>query len=138
VFAYILRSGGLFNLILLSAFLAFSSLGAGSGKWTRKPLGAHQERISIAMKENTAVVIYNQITFPVLEMISLHQCIISSFASFRTYRSLTCYFALRNKKNLAPNKRTISTRETKKILRWKTASTSIEFGQNNDRVTAST
>jgi hypothetical protein len=32
-----------FHLILLGAFLAFSSLGAGSGKRTRKPLGAHQE-----------------------------------------------------------------------------------------------
>jgi hypothetical protein len=26
------------------AFLAFSSLGAGSGKRTQKPLGAHQDR----------------------------------------------------------------------------------------------
>jgi hypothetical protein len=43
------RFRSLFNLILLGAFLAFSSLGAaGSGKRTRKPLGAHQERISIA------------------------------------------------------------------------------------------
>jgi hypothetical protein len=30
-------------LISLGAFLAFSSLGAGSSKRTRKPLGAHQE-----------------------------------------------------------------------------------------------
>jgi hypothetical protein len=37
-----------FNLILLGAFLAFTSLGAGSGKQTQKPLGAHQKRISIA------------------------------------------------------------------------------------------
>jgi hypothetical protein len=28
------------------------------GKQTQKPLGAHQERILIAMKENTAVMIY--------------------------------------------------------------------------------
>jgi hypothetical protein len=38
-------------------FLAFSSLGAGSGKRTQKPLGAHQEMILIAIKENTAVLI---------------------------------------------------------------------------------
>ncbi len=49
-------------------FLALSSLGAGLGKRTRKLLGAHQENFSIAMKENTAVAIYNRITFPVLEI----------------------------------------------------------------------
>jgi hypothetical protein len=38
-------------------FSLSSSLGAGLGKQTQKPLGAHQERISIAMKENTAVLI---------------------------------------------------------------------------------
>jgi hypothetical protein len=46
-----------FNL-LLEPFLLSSSLGADLGKWTRKPLGAHQERILIAMKENTAVFFY--------------------------------------------------------------------------------
>jgi hypothetical protein len=46
-----------FNINLLGAFLAFSSLGSGSGKRTQKPLGAHQEKILIAMKENTAVSI---------------------------------------------------------------------------------
>jgi hypothetical protein len=59
-------------LILLGAFLAFSSLDAGSGKQMQKPLGAHQERILIAMKENTAVLIYRPnyeplIAFPALE-----------------------------------------------------------------------
>jgi hypothetical protein len=39
-------------------FLFSSSLGAGLGKRTQKPLGAHQERVLIAMKENTAVLIY--------------------------------------------------------------------------------
>ncbi len=49
---------GFFNLILLGAFLAFSSLGAGSGKQTRKTLGAHQERMLITIiKENTALSI---------------------------------------------------------------------------------
>jgi hypothetical protein len=38
-------------------FSGFSSLEAGLGKRTQKPLGAHQERILIAMKENTAVSI---------------------------------------------------------------------------------
>jgi hypothetical protein len=36
-------------------FSLSSSLGAGFCKWTQRPLGAHQERISMAMKENTAV-----------------------------------------------------------------------------------
>ncbi len=45
---YLSRFRKSFNLILFGAFLAFSSLGAGSGKRTRKRLGAHQEKISIA------------------------------------------------------------------------------------------
>jgi hypothetical protein len=36
--------GSLLLLILLGAFLAFSSLGAGSNERTRTPLGAHQQR----------------------------------------------------------------------------------------------
>ncbi len=51
----------------------------------------------------------------------------------------SCYFALQNKKNvLAPNKRTIFYSQNKEILRWRTASTSIKFGQNNDQTTTST
>ncbi len=49
---YVLRFRVSFNFNLLGAFLAFSSLGAGLSKRTQKPLGAHQERILIAMKEN--------------------------------------------------------------------------------------
>jgi hypothetical protein len=49
-------------------FSLSSSLGTGSSKRTRKPLGAHQGRISIAMKENRAFAVYNRITFPVLEI----------------------------------------------------------------------
>jgi hypothetical protein len=37
-------------------FLLSSSLGAGSGKRTQKPLGANQERFLISMKENAAVL----------------------------------------------------------------------------------
>jgi hypothetical protein len=47
-----------FLLYLLGALLAFNSLGAGLGKRTQKPLGAHQERILITIKENMAVSIY--------------------------------------------------------------------------------
>jgi hypothetical protein len=43
-----------FNLLLVSFSLS-SSLGAGSGKWTQKPLGGHWERILVAMKDNTDV-----------------------------------------------------------------------------------
>ncbi len=39
-------------------FSLSSSLGADSGKRMQKPLGAHQERILIAMKEYMAVSIY--------------------------------------------------------------------------------
>jgi hypothetical protein len=42
---YFLRFRKSLILILIGAFLAFSSLGAGSGKWTQKPLGAHQENL---------------------------------------------------------------------------------------------
>jgi hypothetical protein len=55
-YSWLSRFRSLFNLILLGAFLAFSSLGAGSGKRTRKPLGAHQERILIAIKEKMALI----------------------------------------------------------------------------------
>jgi hypothetical protein len=60
-----------FNFIF-GAFLAFSSSGAGLGKRMRKPLGAHQEKILIAMKGSTAVLIYRPnyepfIAFPALE-----------------------------------------------------------------------
>ncbi len=40
---YVSRFSKSFILILLGIFLALSSLGAGSGKRTQKPLGAHQE-----------------------------------------------------------------------------------------------
>jgi hypothetical protein len=132
-----------FLLILISAFLAFSSLGAGSGKQTRKLLGANQETFLIAMKENTAVAIYNQITFPVLEIrhqldlfTSMHHfinCVVSLL-------SFICSL-LRSKKQeeSSPKIRELFlTRETKKFLRWRTSSTSIEYGRNNDRTTAST
>jgi hypothetical protein len=49
------------SLILIYSvpfLLSIRSLGAGSGKQTQKPLGAHQERVLIAMKENMAVSIY--------------------------------------------------------------------------------
>jgi hypothetical protein len=64
----ILRFRVSFNLILLNSlpFLLPSSLGAGLGKRTQKTLSAHQKGISIEMIENTAVAIYNQITFTVL------------------------------------------------------------------------
>jgi hypothetical protein len=86
-----------FNLILLGAFLAFSSLGAGSDKRMRKPLGAHQENFSIAnerehrccdLQPNYVSCIGNSTSLDLL-----HQCIIS-FASFHSYQSLTSYFAL--------------------------------------------
>jgi hypothetical protein len=41
-------------LILLGAFLAFSSSGAGSDERTRTPLGAHQSVWLSQVKENTA------------------------------------------------------------------------------------
>jgi hypothetical protein len=41
-------------LILLGAFLVFSSLGAGSDERTQTPLGAHQSVWLSQVKENTA------------------------------------------------------------------------------------
>jgi hypothetical protein len=42
--------GSLLILILLGAFLPFSSLGGGSGEQMQTPLGAHQKRILFANK----------------------------------------------------------------------------------------
>jgi hypothetical protein len=60
---YFLRFRVSFNFNLLDAFLAFSSLGAGSGKRTRKPLGAHQEKIFDCNEgEHSRFSICNRIT----------------------------------------------------------------------------
>jgi hypothetical protein len=136
-----------FNIIFC-AFLAFSSLGAGLvGKRTRKPLGAHQEKILIAIKENTAVLIvqtklqtvYNISCVGKFNIIRLFTSIASLHSRrFTPIHLLTPYFAPRNKKNLTPKKRTNSYCQNEEILRWRTASTSIKFGQNDDRATAST
>jgi hypothetical protein len=49
---------GFVNFHLLPVhFSLSSSLGAASGKRTQKLLGAHQERILVAMKESTAVYV---------------------------------------------------------------------------------
>jgi hypothetical protein len=106
-------------LILLGAFLVFSSLGAGLGKRTQKPLGAHQEKISIAIKENTAGRfdytdqitnrLYCFLRWKIQHQLdlctSMHHLIrVVSLLSFVN----SLYFAPRNKKNLATNKRTFS------------------------------
>jgi hypothetical protein len=68
----------------------FSSLGAGSDERTQTPLGAHQKRIWFANKgehgccdlqPNYVSCIGNSTSIRSL----LHQCIISSFASFHSY-----------------------------------------------------
>jgi fructose-1,6-bisphosphatase len=88
------------------------SLGAGSGKQMQKPLGAHQERILIAMKENTAVLIYRPnykqfIVSCVGKFDILHQShqFIIRLVSLLSFVN-SHYFAERKRKNLAPNKRT--------------------------------
>ncbi len=100
------------SLILVYSvpFLLSSSLGAGSGKWTRKPLGAHQEKFDgCNRREHGCLRFRDQSTFPVLE-ICHHEnlyidCIVSSFALFVTlFASLlsfvsSCYFTLQDKKN---------------------------------------
>jgi hypothetical protein len=87
-------------------FSLSSSLGAGAGKRTQKPLGAHEGGIWIAMKENTAVsnlqpnyvssCFGNSTPFTSL----LHQCII--FISHRTYHNLFSLLHSTNKKNFSP------------------------------------
>jgi hypothetical protein len=44
-------------ILILAPFSLSSSLGAGSGKRAQKPLGAHQKRVLVAMKEKTAVFV---------------------------------------------------------------------------------
>ncbi len=101
----------------------------------QKPLGAHQERISIAMKENTADFRFRPNNKPLMRFLRWkfrhHQILYinrikSSFALVHSYHSLTLFFAPRNKKSLAPNKRTnfYSRNEenwgTKPVLSFKT------------------
>ncbi len=127
-------------------FSLSDSLGGGSGKRTQKPLGSHQERISITMKDNNTSVlrftdqIMNRLLFPALKNLTLETLYINrinpSFAWFHSYHLLTHYFAQRHKKNLAPNKRTNFYSQNDEILRWRTAS--IKFGQNKGQTTAST
>ncbi len=105
------------SLILIYSvpFLLSSSLGAGSGKRMQELLGAHQERISITMKENTAVSIYRPNYKPFIvscvrkfDIMGLfHQLQHFIICVVHSYDSFTRYFAQRNKKNLAPNQRTI-------------------------------
>jgi hypothetical protein len=95
------------------------------------------------MKENMAVAIYNRIIFPVLEIrhqldpfTSMHRFIICVVSLLLFINSL-----LRSKKQEKSSPKQENyffTRKTKKILRWRTASTSIQYGQNNDQTTAST
>ncbi len=111
---YIFRVlGFLFNLLLLGAFLVFSSLGAGSGKRTRKPPCAHQENFLIAnervhgcfnLQLNYVSCIGNSTSIRSLYINALFH----HSRCFTPIDHLTRYFAPRNKKNLAPNKRTIS------------------------------
>jgi hypothetical protein len=69
---YILHFRVLLFLFLFWCLSRFSSLGAGLGKRTQKPLGAHQERVFDRYeREHSSFAIYNQITnrlsFPALE-----------------------------------------------------------------------
>ncbi len=136
--------GLLLILIYSVPFSLSSSLGAGLGNRMPKPLGTHQERISIAMKENTAVLRFTtELRFLYWKFNIIRSLFINaSFhhpRRFTSYHSLAHYFALQDKENFSPKIReAFLTRETKKILRQRTASTSIEFGQNNDQTTAST
>ncbi len=93
--------GSLLNLILLGAFLAFSSLGAGSGKRMQKPLGAHQEKISIVNeREHGCCDLQPNYVSCIGNSTSIRSLYINaSFHSrcFTPINSLTHYFALRNK-----------------------------------------
>jgi hypothetical protein len=86
------------------------------GNQTRKLLGAHQERILIAMKENTAVLILQTKLRTAYSISCVGKFNIIRFTStalihhLRRFtpiiRQLFFFFAPRNNKNLAPNKRT--------------------------------
>ncbi len=123
------------NLILVPFSLP-GSLGVGSCKQTQKPLGAHQERISIAMKEDTAVfVLQTKLGQPFLVScigkIWKHETL-TSIASFTLYHSYNLLLSALLKEPRRVYPRTgelISERKTKKFLWWRTASTSIKLGK---------
>jgi hypothetical protein len=112
-----LHFSSLFTLILLVAFLAFSSLGAGLDKRAQKPLGAHQERISIANeREQGCCNLQPNYVSCIGNLASIRSlCINASSHHSRRFTPIICFalhFAPRNRKNLAPNKRTISYSQT--------------------------
>jgi hypothetical protein len=93
-----------FNLILLGAFLALSSLGADSGKRTRKPLDAHQETFGLQserehgccnLQPNYVSCIGNLTS--IRSLTSMHH-----FIGVISLLSIICshYFAPRNKKKI--------------------------------------
>ncbi len=124
-------------------FLLSSSLGAGLGKQTRKPLGAHQGRILMPMKKNMAVCnlelnyvscIGNSTQLDLFT--SMHHFIICVVSLLSFVSSLLCF--TRQKESSPKIRELIVYSQMKRILRRWTASTSIKFGQNNDQTTAST
>jgi hypothetical protein len=135
--------GFLLILIYLLPFLLSSSLGAGSGKRTQKLLGAHPDWFLIAMKENTAVwdlqppyvsCIGNSTQ---LDFFTSMHCFIIRVVSLLSFISSLLRSAGQNK-FLPQIRELISYSQSEEILRWRTASTSMKFGQNNDQMTAST
>jgi hypothetical protein len=111
---------------------------AGFGAQFRAARGAHQERILIVIKEITAVLIVHTELRTVYSVSCVHQShhFIRVISLLSFVNTLLCS---KKQEESSHNKRTnFFTRETKKFIRWRTASTSIEFGRNNDRVTAST
>jgi hypothetical protein len=96
-----------FNLILLGAFLALSSVGAGSGKRTRKPLGAHQENFSIANeREYGCCDLQPNYVSCIGNLTSIRSLYINASVHhlhrFTPIIRLTRYFALQNKKKFSP------------------------------------
>jgi hypothetical protein len=70
-------------------FSLSSSLGAGLGKLTQKPLGAHQEIILIAMKENTAFFLLQT------ELQTVHCFLRWKIRHHKTLTSITSFYHLR-------------------------------------------
>jgi hypothetical protein len=91
MFTYVLRFRVSFILIYSVPVSLSSCLGAGLGKRTQKLLGAHQERILIAMKENTTVSIYRPNYKPFIVSCVGKFNIMRLFAAIASSHHLLCF-----------------------------------------------
>ncbi len=126
-----------------SAFLPFSFLGAGLGKRTEKPLGAHQQRIfdRINEREYGCFVIYIRILcflywkFDIIRSLYIN-CIVSSFTSLLLFVSF--FLCSTRQKEFSRNMSTNFLLAKRRNSKMEDRLHVHKFVRNNDQTTAST